>query len=122
MSIFTMYQSRTKSALSKVQSFGVVTSTPLKTCKPQYQDRQQLYNNQLMQKALIQLGKKAKENKINSHTYQVTDTIVQANQDTTQYNTGKKQVLFRGIDSQSDPTRNLHYIFLQNQSQVDDSQ
>ncbi|CAK61750.1 unnamed protein product (macronuclear) [Paramecium tetraurelia] len=115
MSILTMYQSNTKSTLSKVQSLGAVTSTPLKTNKSLQQDRELLYNSQLMQKALIESCKKAKENRMNSPTYKVTDTIVQvnyyptqANQDTPIQKSGKKKALFSGIDSQIDPVRNVH--------------
>ncbi|CAD8121542.1 unnamed protein product [Paramecium sonneborni] len=103
-----MYQSNTKSALSKVQLLGAITSTPLKTNKSQQQDREQLYNSQLMQKALIESCKKSKENRMNSPTYKITDTIVQANQDGQQQRSGKKKALFSGIDSQSDPIRNVH--------------
>ncbi|CAD8110878.1 unnamed protein product [Paramecium primaurelia] len=108
MSILNMYQSNSRSALSKDRIDGPSTTTPMKLLKSQQQDREKLYNSHIMQKALIESCKKSKENRMNSPTFKVTDTIIQANQDAPAQKSGKKKGIFSGIDSQIDPFRNVH--------------
>ncbi|CAD8122473.1 unnamed protein product [Paramecium sonneborni] len=108
MSILTLYQSNSKSAMSKDRVEGQSATTPMKLIKSQQQDREKLYNSNIMQKALIESCKKSKENRMNSPTFKVTDTIIQANQDAPTQKSGKKKGIFSGIDSQIDPFRNVH--------------
>ncbi|CAD8111746.1 unnamed protein product [Paramecium sonneborni] len=108
MSILTLYQSNSKSGMSKDRMEGPFGTTPIKQIKSQQQDREKLYNSNIMQKALIESCKKSKENRMNSPTFKVTDTIIQANQDAPAQKSGKKKGIFSGIDSQIDPFRNVH--------------
>ncbi|CAK57259.1 unnamed protein product (macronuclear) [Paramecium tetraurelia] len=108
MSILTLYKSNSRSALSRDKNEGQSKNTPMKLIKSQQQDREKLYNSQIMQNALIESCKKSKENRMNSPTFKVTDTIIQANQDAMAQKSGKKKGIFSGIDSQIDPFRNVH--------------